>query len=349
MCDFHYDCETVGDISDEENCPDYFTFDDCQSMEDCFWMETVTDDLDWILGTVDVTGESGPHVDFQGAIDGKFLLVQPNGGNVVTAGTAEVIQTSFYQNSGSQCKITFYVYINGTKEINVFPQLYVIEGESGVHVVTLDRLDKFVIEEGEWTRIEIGIGRQRDQFNVGFVLGYADQDTPYDAGAAVDDLTMFECGLPAAQDSCEENMFHCRETKACVTEDKTCDLTDDCGDGSDEDSLDCDLYTRIDFEDPDKPFGFFIQNSPGAEFKWKWGSSNGTAGVEGTGPAFDHTKFSRDGHYLYIDSGEQINMDTAYLVSPVIKADPLWADGCTARVYYHMHGRSVGNLTFYKE
>lgn len=312
-------------------------------------METVKDDLDWILGTVGDAGESGPKVNFQNSTEGKFLLVQPNGGDIVSAGTAEVLQTSFYQNSGAQCTLTFYVYIQGDNEINLFPQLYIIEGGSGIAVVTLDRLNKFTIEEGDWTKVEIGIGRQRNQFNIGFVLGYSDALTPYNAGVAVDDITLFECGLPLAQDSCQGNQFQCMETKACVSQDKTCDLTDDCGDRSDEDSLDCDLFTKIDFEDPDKPFGFFVQNSPEANFKWKLGSSNGTAGVEGTGPAFDHTKYSRDGHYLYIDSGEQTAMDAAYLRSPVIKADQLFAEGCMARLFYHMHGRSVGNLTFYKE
>ena len=348
VCDFHDDCEIVGDTSDEENCPDYFTFDECQSLVDCFWMETVKDDLDWILATVGDAGESGPNVNFQNSTEGKFLYVQPKG-DLVSAGTAEIIQTSFYQNSGAQCTLIFYVYIQGDNEINLFPQLHVIEGEAGDVVVTLDRLDKFTIEEGEWTKVEIGIGRQRNQFNVGFVMSYSDAQTPYNAGVALDDMTMFTCALPLAQDNCGEGEYQCRETKACVSEDKTCDLTDDCGDSSDEDSLDCDLFTKIDFEDPDKPFGFFIQNSPGAKFKWKLGSSNGTAGVEGTGPAFDHTKYSRDGHYLYIDSGAQTAMDAAYLVSPVIKADPLFADGCTARLFYHMHGRSVGNLTFYNE
>ena len=348
VCDFHEDCETAGDLSDEENCPYFYTFNECKSLADCFWMEAVQDDLDWIIGTVNDAGESGPHVNFQDSTEGKFLLVQPNGGDIVTAGTAKVLQTSFYQNSGAQCTVKFYVYILGDKEINLFPQLYVIEGESGINLVTLDRLDQDTIEEGKWTKVEIGIGRQKDQFNVGFVLTYSDDLTPYNAGIALDDITFSDCELPEAAESCEEHQFQCKETKACVSAEKTCDLTDDCGDRSDEDSVDCDLFTRIDFEDPDKPFGFFTQNSPGAEFKWKSGSNvDQTAGVEGTGPAFDHTKFN--GHYIYIDSGEQTAMDAAYLVSPVIKADPLFADGCTVRVFYHMHGRSVGNLTFYKE
>ena len=347
VCDFHYDCETVGDVSDEEDCPDMFTFNECKNLGDCFWMETVEDDLDWMVATVMDSGESGPNVNFQNSTEGKFLLVHPKG-DAVNVGTAELGQRSFYQNSGAQCTLIFYVYILGHNEINLFPQLRALWGASGEHIVTLDRLDKFTVVEGEWTKVEIGIGRQRDQFNVGFVLSYSDAAQPYSAGVAVDDVSLSYCSLPPPEESCAGDQFQCRETKGCVSRDKTCDLTDDCGDGSDEDSLDCDLVTKFDFEDPNKPFGFFTQSAPGAVFKWKRGSSNGTAGVEGTGPAIDHTEFSKDGHYLYIDSGAQTAMDSAYLVSSVIKAEP-YGEGCTARVFYHMHGRSVGNLTFYKE
>ena len=52
---------------------------------------------------------------------------------------------------------------------------------------------------------------------------------------------------------------------------------------------------------------------------------------------------------LSCDWSRQVAMDAAYLVSPILRADPGEAGGCRLRVFYHMHGRSVGNLTFYRE
>ena len=40
----------------------------------------------------------------------------------------------------------------------------------------------------------------------------------------------------------------------------------------------------------------------------------------------------------------QVAMDAAYLVSPILRADPGEAGGCRLRVFYHMHG-----ITFYRE
>ena len=105
---------------------------------------------------------------------------------------------------------------------------------------------------------------------------------------------------------------------------KTCDLADDCGDFSDEQLLECEQFTMMSFEDADQPFGFFVQTSETAQFQWSRGTlilfilditrynhdvGNGTTGQEGTGPPFDHTHFTPEGHYLYIASGAQVSCD----------------------------------------
>ena len=79
-----------------------------------------------------------------------------------------------------------------------------------------------------------------------------------------------------------------------------CDLSDDCGDQSDETLLECDNYLRYNFEDDKQPLGFFKPANPSAPFQWIRG--NGSTSNRFTGPPFDHTKFSPDGHYLFIES-----------------------------------------------
>jgi hypothetical protein len=42
------------------------------------------------------------------------------------------------------------------------------------------------------------------------------QGKVFDAAVAVDQIEFFDCGLPPAQQTCEEAQFHCVISKACV-------------------------------------------------------------------------------------------------------------------------------------
>ncbi len=80
--------------------------------------------------------------------------------------------------------------------------------------------------------------------------------------------------------------------------DKICDLTDDCGDNSDEERPECSESIMENFDNIHKPFGDFTQDSPHANFKWKSWSGSSSNGK--TGPPFDHSTFGPQGHYLFI-------------------------------------------------
>ena len=128
VCNFVYDCP--GDESDEDLCPALFTFNECEDMQACFWIEAVEDDLNWVLATVAEAGDHGPHVNFQNASDGKFLLIQ-NKNQEMTSGIAEVI-SPIYQDSGTECAFEFYVYISGGRQVVLYPELRHIQ--QGTHV-----------------------------------------------------------------------------------------------------------------------------------------------------------------------------------------------------------------------
>ena len=108
-----------------------------------------------------------------------------------------------------------------------------------------------------------------------------------------------ECGQKPPEEECPENFFHCVVSKACVPIESLCDLNDDCGDNSDEETETCQGIKIESFEQDDNPLGIFVQNADHADFEWERGSGV----IEGdfvTGPPFDHTTFSSDGHYLFI-------------------------------------------------
>ena len=195
---------------------------------------------------------------------------------------------------------------------------------------------------GEWMKIDIGLGRHRDTFQI--VLGASHASENYNAGIAIDEISFFDCGPKPPQESCAPDEFHCEVNLACVTQSQTCDLSDDCGDGTDEMLAECYDYNQESFENPLSPFGYFQQDDEDADFKWSRG--NGTTINTQTGPPFDHTYFDSNGRYLFIASEKQEPGEKAYLVTPMVKAPGV--DGsCHIRFFVHLHGHGLGNLTIY--
>ena len=85
-----------------------------------------------------------------------------------------------------------------------------------------------------WTKVIIGIGRQRDMFTVGYDLVFSSNET-WGSAVAVDEVELAECAAPGPEDSCLGGEYHCEQSRACVDTGLLCDFSDDCGDDSDED------------------------------------------------------------------------------------------------------------------
>lgn len=341
-CNFIADCPN--DSTDEEGCLPFFDFNDCSDLDNCFWKEMVGDNLDWVIAETSNTGSNGPDTNWQNTTSGKFLYVKAKEGNIKQG--AATIQSPMYQDSNTDCSLHFHIYLSGPDNPTILPVFELIEQSCDECIIVLDRIDKEVIVEGSWSKVEIGIGRHTEVFSVGFIFSYNSEDTNFDGGVAIDDIDFFGCALPPKQESCGEDQFQCSIGKGCIAMTDRCDLADNCGDLSDE-VIDCDNFTKSDFENPSEPFGIFTQVDETPNFKWKLG--NGTTSQDGTGPPFDHTHFNPMGHYLYIDSKLQNANDKAWLSSPIISSDESQPEGCRVRLFYHMHGLHVGNLTFYRE
>uniref|UniRef100_A0A182TGR4 Scavenger receptor class C n=1 Tax=Anopheles melas TaxID=34690 RepID=A0A182TGR4_9DIPT len=79
------------------------------------------------------------------------------------------------------------------------------------------------------------------------------------------------------------------------------------------------------------------------DFDWK--RSDGTLNPRAlrTGPKYDHTTMQpKAGHFMIVDSGEQLTNDTARFISPLF--EPELSVGACFQFYYHMYGESVGTL-----
>ena len=341
VCDFVYDCD---DSSDEGKCPAYYTFEECSVPGDCYWEVVDKQGLEWIIGTGQEVHQmnqtNGPYGDTNDDSGMHFLYVKPLPDS--QRGFTQ-IASPLYQNSASECYFTFYVYLNDWTPPN-HPKLVPLMSHNEIGTLTtLDEINLSFVDAGVWTKVEIGIGRHRDQFKILFSLQNDGDNTEIlRAGIATDTVNFFGCAPPPPQEECQlAQQFHCEVTKGCVLLTKVCDLQDDCGDNSDE-VQQCEQYHRADFEDPEHPLGYFTQTEEGRDFMW--GNYNGSSGYRGTGPPFDHTRFSPEGHYLMIPSELGLPGDSAQLWSPPIAPSTL---SCAMRFFSHMHGHGLGNLTVY--
>jgi hypothetical protein len=162
--------------------------------------------------------------------------------------------------------------------------------------------------------------------------------TTYDAGLALNDMVFSSCPVGEAQDSCPQHSFHCGTSRACVTTDRLCDLADDCGDGSDELACSAQQYLQYSFE-PDQPWTGLFTSDPEADLSWQLASAE-ELGAGALAPTFDHTRFDRTGHFLYLPLSARKEGEKARMYSRPLEATTL----CTPRFFYHLYGAEVGAL-----
>jgi hypothetical protein len=60
---------------------------------------------------------------------------------------------------------------------------------------------------------------------------------------ALDDISFTNCSLPPTNRICDNSEYRCSRG-SCVTQDKKCDIEDNCGDNSDETLAICSSYSK---------------------------------------------------------------------------------------------------------
>ena len=218
---------------------------------------------------------------------------------------------------------------------HIQPSLQLLDSDE---VVVLDNL----AHTTSWVMVELQLGPRRGQMDL--VLNRP-ANQPYDGGVAVDDVSFVDCHMPRpTQGECpQEKPFQC-DNKVCIEFQQVCDVTDDCGDNSDEKENYCTTagYTRVDFEDDNHPFGIF--HSEG-ETSLGWERGAGMTPSPHTGPSFDHTTWRLAGHYLYLNSAAGAGAGaTAAIVSETFSRSSEDGPDCEMTLNYHMYGAGLGTL-----
>ncbi|XP_077978864.1 MAM and LDL-receptor class A domain-containing protein 1-like [Glandiceps talaboti] len=321
VCDFNSDCENN---NDEIICGYQCTFEQDQ----CGWNDTSNGQYKWKrwrgATPASNTGPSYDHTLL--SEDGWYIYVDINDAGSYEWGryTSPVLQQS-----GSECEMRFWYHMMG-KNI----------GELRVQVKEIDNIYVFEAWEiygdqgDKWNEGIAVIGRIPHQFTVvieAVRLGNVFGDI------AIDDISFNGCSLPVFKPTCQSDEFRCT-SGACITEDKICDYSDDCGDYSDEDVVLCKFYRRCDFE----------TNSCGWENLENENELDWQRIQADYSPVHrDHTLRNTQGHLLYTSFFDisLTGKDAQSRVGSGFFQKPNMNDNCQLRFWYHI--RDIPTLNVY--
>ena len=323
ICDLKNDCVNG---RDEFNCGYNCNFENST----CKWVTSNDTSYTWNAGQgASPVANAGPPID--------HTLLSPFGHYMylgVSAGVSSLegrYVSPVLRQASATCTMEFYYHMFGTNVGHIY--VYVQNDYQETRVLRL-RGD----QGNSWQRGFVSIGRQTNPFRL---IISARRSFSTKGDIAIDDISFSNCGYPATQPTCAGNQkqFQCNNS-VCIRYRRVCDLTDDCGDNSDEDIGLCRNIMACTFEDST----CFWKQDKGDDFDWQ--RHLGPTSSAGTGPMRDHTTNSINGHFMFIEaSSPRVQGDKARFLSPFLKTDHDPSDFCMLRMYYYMYGNDIGSLT----
>ncbi|KAG1666096.1 MAM and LDL-receptor class A domain-containing protein 2 [Nymphon striatum] len=329
VCNFRKDCP---DGLDESLCPSRCTFDNKDDPM-CYWNKA--GNKSERLYALDASEKSTcvPEYDYTPSHPVGYYFAFNSYKN-----KSSIISPEF-EESTATCELHFYIYY-----CLMMPEIELKLSKEKA-AITLLRPDQQVINHNRrWQLITVGIGRHVPSFYVVLTSKETDKDN---YGLIVDDISFVNCAFPKAEAHCPSGHFHCKHTKACVSEDRVCDMTDDCGDNSDEELSKCyENFVMDDFENNSQADKLFHQGKNLDEDEMDWINVACKVHPKNTNPSIDHTYFNNDGHYMMIPAVYPFHYDQrAWLVSNNVYAPTSSSNPCVLTLYYYMFGADVNTLS----
>lgn len=237
MCDFIVDCKGGDDERSCGNC----TFDG-SSNSLCGWNDISGGSIMWKRGSNGtlVDPSQGPTFDHT-TLSGNGSFIYLSNGNGTSVNSPARLITPVLREASSTCVMEFWIYITGlsANQLNVT----LLTGNQ-IQRATLQRFH--YLSMANWTKIQLEIGRVDVPFQIAF-----DSSRMLAWGfVAIDDTKIIQCHLPPIVNpsQCQTaDRFLCSRG-SCISKSRICDLTDDCGDHSDEKSTLCSRYQTCTFD-----------------------------------------------------------------------------------------------------
>jgi hypothetical protein len=318
VCDYVMDCPNS---MDEKVCAD------CDfENSTCKWIDFSFGSLRWVRGQA-ATSPNGPSIDqtYQSS-NGHYVYVDSQEAEF---GEAHLFLEQIMKPSSPTCILEFYYHMLGNSdELAVY-----LHDDNGGFTNIFDLKGDY----GDmWHPATIKLGRIVRQFSFEFM---AMRNIESDSGLAIDEIKMKNCAFPPVRpNGCPSNYFTC-DRKACVQNRLKCDLTDDCGDNSDEKY--CLGFTQCDFENGLCDW----QHDNSVTLQWEW--FKGMTPTQFTGPSRDHTLGTADGRYIYLEASKSFKGQRARLLSSIFKMNESNKNSCFLRLFYHMYGKEMGSLVVF--
>ncbi|XP_054030531.1 apical endosomal glycoprotein [Dryobates pubescens] len=334
LCNFICDCS---DCSDENQCgylrgsavlgtPFSCDFEDGA----CGWQDVSTSAHRWVRGQANLAAwGTGPHSDHSvGTNLGWFMVtLSPPAKTTATAW----LRSPVVQEAAATCEIRAWYHLSGCGLNQTKHPVLQLAMAHRDDVVGLWQSPE---HEGEgWHQLVAYPGRVTGQFQLIFSMT---QPPTCEAQLALDDILFRSCGLQGhGRQECREQERRCGQG-SCLALHRFCDGTDDCGDGSDEEAVQCKSFTLCSFEQD-----FCSWKAEAGQPAWERNTSLSLGSAYGI-PRRDHSTNSRAGFFLHVGSTLGTGSGgTAKLRSPTLQAD----HSCSLVLYCHLHGSATSSLS----
>ncbi|NWU98272.1 AEGP protein, partial [Upupa epops] len=294
---------------------------------DCGWQDVSTSAYRWVRGhsSLDEWG-MGPHSDHTVGTNLGWFMTTTSPPSKTTA--TAWLRSPVMHRAAATCEIRAWYHLSGSGLNQTEGPVLRLAMAHGDEVVGLWQSPECGGEG--WHQLVAYPGRITGQFQLLFSLT---QLPLRGAELALDDITFRNCGLQEPrQQVCGPEEGHCAQG-SCLAQHRFCDGTDDCGDGSDENTAQCKNFTHCSFEQE-----LCSWQSKTGEVAWERNTSLGLGTMYGV-PGRDHSTNSPAGFFLHVAGTSTSGV--AQLRSPPFQA----SNSCSLVLYSHLHGSATSSLS----